>query len=162
MSDMRNRAMRSHYGFTLLEIVVTLIILGIVAAVASTPLITLIQSRDSISMAASEQSDNDYALARMATQIRLSETDGIDRCNATELWIRGDSGPDAAATQYTFTAGQILVSEKILVENVDNPDAGGEKLCDIVDDGLRLYRLAFRVDGELFAVRAFKRDAGPQ
>ena len=156
-----NRVCHAQRGFTLLEIVVTLIVLGIVSAVASKPLISLIQSRDSISAAASEQSDNDYSLARMATQIRLSQTTDIARCNDTELWIRSGNEAEAVATQYSLAGGEITSGAKVLVENVDNLAAGGEPLCQVIDSGLRLYRIGFRVDGEPFVVRAFKRSEGP-
>ena len=134
-------------GFTLIEVVVTLLLLGAISALVSRPLIDLIQARANVSDAAGRQADIDYALARMAKEIRLSTDDeDIKKCD-----INISNSLEIESNSYKINGDDLVLGEETLVENVGDNDFTCQKLK---PQGLYLYELTL-TDA---SVRAFKRD----
>jgi len=145
---------RRERGLTLIEIVVTLAILGIVAGVVGRPLISLIESRTTIGEAASRQADIDYALARMVSEIRLSSDTETVECPAPPP--TDDTVLSIGDSEYSLNSsnGQaLLLNDEVLLKNV------GDFSCEELDSSLRLYQLEIEVPerSDIYSVRAFKR-----
>lgn len=140
---MKHVNVRDQRGFSLLEVIITLLVLGVVGAFVARPLIGLIQTRTSISEAAEQQGNRDYAVTRIAKDIRLSAWDEpMKTCTANEMEI-GDT-----LYEYNTDAQVLRVNGDVLVEGVSDFE------CDEQYATLRLYTIT--LDGETF--RAFKRE----
>ena len=128
-------------GFTLIEVVITLLLLGVIGAIIARPLINLIETRQTVSDATARQVDIDYALTRMSKEIRLSDDSESVACNADALEIGGQ--------RYELDAGDLLLNGAPLVDDVD------QFTCErLQPSSLRLYQLS--IDDA--RMRAFKRD----
>lgn len=152
MSAPQSPKQKPQRGLTLIEIVVTLAILGVLAALVGRPIVNLVQSRLQIGEAVTRQADIDFALSRMATQIRQSDRNGIKQCgdgsgNGRVLEVRLE-GED---TVYELQGTDVLADANVLVENVDG------FACNEINADLRLYVMTLNTGGRDYEITAFKR-----
>ena len=140
-SRLANR-LNSSSGFTLIEVVITLLLLGVIGAIIARPLINLIEARQTVSDAAARQVDIDYALTRMSKDLRLSDDSDPVVCNT--------SGLDIGSQRYEFDGGNLVLNSELLVVDVN------KFTCEAIGpSSLRLYKLV--IDDA--RIRAFKRDS---
>ena len=138
-------------GVTLIEIVVTLAVLGVVAVIIGRPIISLIENRNNVNAVSSQQAEIDYALARMATAIRLS-SNTVTQCDAAGLTV------DSTAYRFVTAAdgnGRIEIGGEMLVNNISSFN------CRELGADLGLYQLRLTAAGQSYQVRAFKREQSP-
>ena len=146
---MKTHPMRHSLGFTLIEVVITLLLLGVLSAFIARPLISLIQTRTGVSDAAEQRSEIEHALSRMAKEIRLSDdsTDISESECGPDLFVLDTEGNERLyernGNDELMLNGNVLVSDARLFEcRALNPTS------------LRLYKLTLND----FQVRIFKRD----
>ena len=133
-------------GFTLIEVVITLLVLGVLSAFIGRPLIDLIQTRTNVSDNVGRQADIEYALSRMAKEIRLSAADeDVGKCNATNSKIL-----EIGENSYGIESANLVLNKQILVEDIGNEGFTCKKLN---PQELYLYELTI----DYASVRAFKR-----
>ena len=150
---------KTAHGFTLLEFVITLVILGIVAAIIGKPLANFLAARSSIDRETTLQTDVDYALARMATAIRAGKE--VQNCiSESSNDSNSESEPQLIVDGETYenpqNSDELRLDSQVLLKDVDSFS------CDEVGSGLRLYSLSLVMQsGEgraVYKVRAFQRD----
>ena len=138
-------------GVTLIEMVITIAVLGIIAGFIGRPLINLLENRQRLNRQSDQAESIDYALSRMTNDVRFEK--GAVQCNAGTLSV------GAPPVVYQYDAGQnTLYLERInpperfeLVANVNS------FTCTNVEAGVSLYELAISTDTGDIAVRAFRR-----
>ena len=135
-------------GFTLIEVVITLLVLGVLSAFIGRPLIDLIQARTNVSNNVERQADIEYALSRMAKEIRLSTADEyVEKCSDT-----GSKILKIGKESYEIKGGNVVLGGQILIENIGNNDFTCKEL---EPEELDLYLYELTVANA--SVRAFKR-----
>jgi prepilin-type N-terminal cleavage/methylation domain-containing protein len=134
-------------GFTLIEVVITLLLLGVLSAFIARPLISLIQARADVSDAAAQRSDIEHALSRMAKDIRLSDDSTvITGCGEGVLTLNRDGDERVYERNEN---GTLMLDDNVIASDVRIFECEALEPAD-----LRLYELILK-DSE---VRAFKRD----
>ena len=144
-------------GLTLLEIVVTLAVLAVIAALVGKPIVNLVESRLRIGEAAARQADIDYALTRLATQIRQSDRDTDIICTqgpTAQLAVT----VDGSTTRYQRTGRRLVIdseaTDEILIGDLDNENGF---TCRAPGAGLRLYEVELKTGDRRYQATAFKR-----
>lgn len=137
-------------GFTLIEVIVTLIVLSVVGAFVARPLIDMVQTQASISGVATSQADRDYAIARMAKAIRLSDSGESVSCSSSPETLTVGSDEFAFdGNAETITLSNDVLNNEVLVDGIETFE------CEpLLPKGLRLYEIKLGAA----TVRAFKRD----
>ena len=146
-----NRTVNSAIGFTLIELVITLGVLGTLAAFIGRPLVDLIQNRATIEQQTDQDADIEYALSRISDEIRFR--DSSIQCNSDSVSFGGNE------TVYRWDIGvdQLIVEQAsppttaILVDQVDNFS------CATINPVSDLHALVLECNGESYAVRALRR-----
>lgn len=133
------RSARSRvYGFTLIEAVITLALIGALTALIARPIADLIQARSNVGAATEQQANIDYALGRMARDIRFG-VQGVEACKEGQFRIENE---------YRLDGSTLRVNDSVLAEGIETFK------CELLAPGeLRLYRLVIN-DSE---TRVFKR-----
>ena len=133
------RSARSRvYGFTLIEAVITLALIGALTALIARPIADLIQARSNVGAATEQQASIDYALGRMARDIRFS-AQGVEACKEGQFRIENE---------YRLDGSTIRVNDSVLAEGIETFK------CELLAPGeLRLYRLVINDS----VTRVFKR-----
>ena len=121
-------------GLTLIEIVITLLVLGVLSAFIARPLISLIQTHADVSEAAGQRSEIEHALSRMAKDIRLSDdSNAISRCGEGVLTFNRDGDERVYARNESRT---LMLGDNALASDVRSFD------CEVLQPAdLRLYQL---------------------
>lgn len=144
--------MNSERGFTLIEVILTIIVLAVVGAFVARPLIDMVQTQSSISGVAASQADREYAITRMAKAIRLSDFSEPVSCgDFPETLSVGDD-------DFVYDAGAkaLALNGEVIVSGIDDFQ------CERLDSRLRLYELVVGVQTAQQrpqVIRAFKREA---
>ncbi len=75
------------YGFTLIEVLITIVIVGILGTMATQSLLTLLRNQSKTDIIKEIKQNGDYALSQMEVKIRNAKTAGIlgltPNCNST-------------------------------------------------------------------------------
>ncbi|AUB78267.1 hypothetical protein BBH56_03560 [Spiribacter roseus] len=139
-------------GLTLIEIVITLLVLGVLSAFIARPLISLIQARADVSDAAAQHSEIEHALSRMAKDIRLSDdSTEISGCGEGVLTLNRDGDERVYERNEN---GTLMLDDNVIASDVRMFECEALEPADLERADLRLYELTLN-DSE---VRAFKRD----
>ncbi|KAF0280237.1 type II secretion system protein [Spiribacter aquaticus] len=134
-------------GFTLIEVVITLLLLGVLSAFIARPLISLIQARADVSDAAAQHSEIEHALSRMARDIRLSDdSTEISGCGEGVLTLNRDGDERVYERNEN---GTLMLDDNVIASDVRIFECEALEPAD-----LRLYELILNNS----EVRAFKRD----
>ena len=160
-SNSNRRVTDVQRGLTLIEIVITLLVLAIIAAFVGRPLINLIQSRVNVNETTTQQADVEYALTRIGDEIRFRAATPNDSFSC--------SGNEVVFNDKTPFSGYIMEEEEgelvtkpandVLVKNIENficteikSGAGGKA-------GTNLYEIELVSDSKNFKTRAYRRVA---
>jgi|GEM_PF-2239883 len=131
-----------------MEVVITLLLLGVLSAFIGRPLISLVQTHTDISDAAEQRSEIEHALSRMAKEIRLSDdSTNISMCETDGLTVNG-GGNEIRFKRNDSDA--LLLNGAILVSN-----ARVFECTALEPESLRLYELVLND----LQIRVFKRDS---
>ena len=102
-------------GFTLLEMVLVLIILGVIGAVAAQPLARAFEAVTVARILTDTQDDVSASLDRMARDVRSARA--IDQCDDNVLELEDPSGETIA---YSLENGRLLLNGALLMGSPDN------------------------------------------
>lgn len=143
---------RESFGFTLLEFVVTLAIIGTIAAIIGKPITDFLSARSYIDEESTRQTDADYALARMATAIRAAG--GRIECSPDSSTLSVDGETYKKGTNSDELIVKKQETEEVLMKGVDTFS------CEEIGTDLRLYDVKLDLtSGDSYQVRAFQRAA---
>lgn len=134
------------HGFTLIEIVVTLVVLGVVAGFVGMPLISMVSSRATINEEIRRNADAVFALEKISNEIRFTGL-AVGGCNTTNQITTNTD-------QYKLTSDAELVhasSGSVMLTDVN--DFG----CSSVSSSLDLYEISLEIDNEIYNSRAYIR-----
>ena len=137
-------------GFTTIELVITLVLLGVVSAVVARPLLSLLEIRASVNQTVEQQAEINYALARMAMEIRLSDDkELVTSCNTSNDVLKvGDN-------LYSVSDNQLLLNGETFIEiGINTFECRTLPSDPNLFNELGLYELTINDTN----VRAFKRD----
>ena len=136
-------------GFTLIEIVVALVILGVIAGFVGTPLISTITARATINKEVGQDADAVFALEKITNEIRFARSSTIE-CGENHVKIIYKSGTDEFHYEYVESNDTLMAD----IESVDF-DLEGVVLTDVVNFScenitnlLNLYELTLELKTE--------------
>ncbi|MEX0383541.1 type II secretion system protein [Spiribacter sp. 1M153] len=138
-------------GITLIEMIITITVLGIIGGFISQPLLTLLQNQQTVTTQSDQAEELEYALSRMAGDVRFAKTSIV--CSGNSLSIGNP------ATTYRYDAGSnaLFVDQRnptrseILVSNVT------DFTCERVRTDLALFDLDLTVDNDHYNIRVLTR-----
>ena len=137
-------------GFTLIELVVTLTLLGIIAGFVGAPLITMIEARQDINEKVAQDADAVFALGKISNEIRFG---GISSgCS---------EGSDAVTTNTSSSPKYKLTNDNNLIEENNDSVIVTDVVnfsCDPLGSGLDLYELTLELKSRTYTTRAYHRN----
>lgn len=136
-------------GFSLIELVLVMVLLGSIAGMLAVPMASLVESQRLLATESIEKTDVDYTLGRISAAVRAASE--VTICNATTLQLTLNGTPVSFSRAGTVI---LLDDTETLLTGV-----GAETImCDDTYAGvLDIYRVAIAVDGQTYRVGAFRR-----
>ena len=142
-------------GFTLIEIVVTLVLLGVITGFVGMPLISMITARATINEKVGQDADAMFALEKISNEIRFGPEPG---CNDNS--VTAHNGKKMFRYEYDGTNETLTAvpenaepgSESVMLTGVENFS------CVQVSDTLNLYELTLDLKTQIYSSRAYWRD----
>ena len=104
------------YGFTLLEMIVVLVIIGIVGTVAAQPLKQAMGAAMQTRTLTDVEADLNTALDRMARDIRGATE--VEDCGSASLTL---TNQDGSTVTYSLSSGRLRLEDQLLAGSEENP-----------------------------------------